>query len=66
MTDATSRLPGFYKQSLDERGQAVSAWAGLTPEQLAALAGAGGLTSEQANHMIENVIGLHALPLGVA
>jgi hydroxymethylglutaryl-CoA reductase len=66
MTDSTSRLPGFYNQSLAERGQAVRAWAGLTPEHLAALDGAGGLTAEQADHMIENVVGLHALPLGVA
>lgn len=65
-SDTTSRLPGFYKQTLAERGQAVRAWAGLTPEQLAALDGSGGLTTEQADHMIENVVGLHALPLGVA
>ncbi len=66
MSDATSRLPGFYKQSLAERGQAVRAWAGLTPEQLMALDGSGGLNAEQADHMIENVVGLHSLPLGVA
>lgn len=65
-TDSTSRLPGFYKQSLAERGQAVRAWAGLTSEQLAALSGSGGLAPEQADHMIENVVGLHSLPLGVA
>jgi hydroxymethylglutaryl-CoA reductase len=62
----TSRLPGFYQQSLAERGQAVAKWAGLSPEQLAALDGTGGLTAEQADHMIENVVGLHSLPLGVA
>lgn len=66
MTDSTSRLPGFYKQSLADRGQAVQAWAGLTPEQRAALDGTAGLTPDQADHMIENVVGLHALPLGVA
>ncbi|MCC7360190.1 MAG: hydroxymethylglutaryl-CoA reductase, degradative [Anaerolineales bacterium] len=65
-TDSTSRLPGFYKQSLAERGQTVAAWAGLSAAQLAALDGSGGLTPEQAEHMIENVVGLHALPLGVA
>ncbi len=64
--DPTSRLPGFYKQNLRERGQAVAAAAGLTPAQLAALDGSGGLAPDQADHMIENVVGLHALPLGVA
>ena len=64
--DNTSRLPGFYKQSLKDRGQTIAAWAQLAPEQLAALDGSGGLSPEQADHMIENVVGLHALPLGVA
>jgi hydroxymethylglutaryl-CoA reductase len=39
--------------------------AGLSDEDLAILTG-GGLSSVQADHMIENVIGLHALPLGLA
>jgi len=64
--DPTSRLPGFYKQTLAERGQTVAAWAGLSAAQLAALDGSGGLTPDQAEHMIENVVGVHALPLGVA
>ena len=58
-----SRLPGFYNLSLPARWDALSGW--LSPEDLAAL-GADGLQLEQADHMIENVIGLHALPLGVA
>src|SRR5215831_17593190 len=68
MTDSqhTSRLPGFYDQSLSQRGQTVAGWAGLSPAQLAALDGSGGLTPQQAEHMIENVVGVHALPLGVA
>jgi len=65
-TNRTSRLPGFYNQSLKDRGQTIAAWAQLAPEQLAALDGSGGLSPEQADHMIENVVGLHALPLGVA
>lgn len=64
--DPTSRLPGFYKQTLPERGQTIAAAAGLSPAQLAALDGSAGLTLDQAEHMIENVVGLHALPLGVA
>jgi len=38
----------------------------LTPEELAALTGETGLSAEQADHMIENVVGVHALPLGLA
>jgi hydroxymethylglutaryl-CoA reductase len=64
--EKSSRLPGFYNQTLAERGQTVAAWAGLSPEARAALDGTGGLTPAQADHMIENVVGLHALPLGVA
>src|SRR5512136_68660 len=64
--ERTSRLPGFYDQSLSERGRTVRDWAGLSAADLAALDGSAGLTPEQADHMIENVVGLHALPLGVA
>jgi hydroxymethylglutaryl-CoA reductase len=64
--EKSSRLPGFYNQTLAERGQTVADWAGLSPETRAALDGSAGLTPEQADHMIENVVGLHALPLGVA
>jgi hydroxymethylglutaryl-CoA reductase len=66
MASQSSRLPGFYRESLAERAQIVGAWAALTPEELAALDGSGGLTAAQAEHMIENVIGTYALPLGIA
>jgi hydroxymethylglutaryl-CoA reductase len=62
----TSRIAGFYDKPLSERGEAVAGWAELSPEQLAALDGAAGLSAEQADHMIENVVGTHALPLGIA
>lgn len=64
--DHSSRLPGFYSEALAERGRTVAAWARLSAAQLAALDGSGGLTPDQADHMIENVVGVHALPLGVA
>jgi len=65
-TEHTSRLPGFYDQSLAERARTIAGWAGLSAAALAALDGTGGLTAAQADHMIENVVGLLALPLGVA
>lgn len=62
----TSRLPSFYQKSLTERADLIAAQAALTPAERAALDGSAGLTPEQADHMIENVIGTFALPLGVA
>lgn len=56
----------FYNLSLQERAAWLSSRAGLSPEDIDALTGANGLTLEQADHMIENVVGVHALPLGIA
>ena len=68
MTDfsdkTTSRLPGFYTLSLPERQAALARASGLSAQDLAAWNS--GLDVQQADHMIENVVGLHALPLGVA
>lgn len=66
MERRSSRLSGFYQKSLAERIETVSAWAGLDEAEQSALQGAGGLSLAQAEHMIENVIGLYALPLGIA
>jgi hydroxymethylglutaryl-CoA reductase len=59
-------LSGFYKRSTDERLVIVADAAGLTDEEQAILRGAAGLNIETADHMIENVVGLHTLPLGIA
>jgi hydroxymethylglutaryl-CoA reductase len=65
MTEGTrgSRLPGFYNMSLAERLKLLEQH--LPAEDLAALSGASGLTPEQADHMIENVVGYHSLPVGI-
>jgi len=62
----TSRLPGFYKQSVEERLAMVATASDLTDEEQAVLHGAMGLQTDTADHMIENVVGIHSLPLGVA
>jgi hydroxymethylglutaryl-CoA reductase len=62
--EKSSRLPGFYDLSVAERANTVAQWAGLTVAESAILEE--GLSSAQANQMIENVIGTHALPLGIA
>jgi hydroxymethylglutaryl-CoA reductase len=56
----------FYNLSLQERARWLAERAGLSPEEVAALTGSGGLSPQQADHMIENAVGLHALPLGIA
>ena len=61
----SSRLPDFYKLSLQERVATVAAWAGLAEEEQTILLGRG-LDAGQASQMIENGIGTHALPLGIA
>jgi hydroxymethylglutaryl-CoA reductase len=61
----TSRLPGFYNQILFERQQTLARVVGLDEGSLAALTGAAGLTVDSADHMIENAVGLHSLPLGI-
>jgi len=61
----SSRRPGFYNLSLEERLSQLDEGDLLTPEELNILSGVKGLTSEQADHMIENVVGVHGLPLGI-
>jgi hydroxymethylglutaryl-CoA reductase len=67
MNDQTrgSRLPGFYNLSLQERRKILLEIGLLSEEEISALSGETGLGSQQADHMIENVIGTYALPLGI-
>jgi len=61
-----SRLSGFYKLSPQERMDVVRGLADLAEEDAHALSGADGLDLAQADHMIENVVGVFGLPLGIA
>jgi hydroxymethylglutaryl-CoA reductase len=56
----------FYELSLLARLQEIGRKAGLSEADIKALSGEAGLTSTQADHMVENAIGTFALPLGVA
>ena len=56
----------FYNLTLPERLHKVAEQAGLGSDELDALGGLAGLQPEQADHMIENVVGVYALPLGIA
>ncbi|MFQ6100718.1 MAG: hydroxymethylglutaryl-CoA reductase, degradative [Anaerolineae bacterium] len=62
----SSRLAGFHDRPLAERIEQVARWAELTEDEAAILRGAMGLDLTCADRMIENVVGLHSLPLGIA
>jgi len=62
----SSRLAGFYNLSLRARAEQVAQWANLTPDETATLEGRMGLDPTRADQMVENVVGLHSLPLGIA
>lgn len=61
----SSRLPGFYRLSVQERLEAAFDTAALDVDARQALQPEKGLTLEDAERMIENVIGLYQLPLGL-
>ncbi len=65
MPTQTSRIPGFYQLPLAEKQARIAQAAGLEASALAALSGVAGLSAEQADHMVENAIGVYALPLGI-
>jgi hydroxymethylglutaryl-CoA reductase len=60
-----SRISGFYNLTLEERRARLAEAAQRTPAELLPWT-TGGLSDEAADHMIENVVGMHALPLGIA
>ena len=62
----SSRLAGFFQLSPEERVQRVRVFADLSDDELAILGGKNGLGLEQADRMIENVVGVFGLPLGLA
>lgn len=60
----SSFLSGFYKLPQSERRQKLATYADLNDDDLAALEA--GLSADQAEVMIENVVGRYSLPLGIA
>ncbi len=56
----------FYNMSLPERHDWLKETQNLDEDTISALSGKNGLKIEQADHMIENVIGVFGLPLGIA
>jgi hydroxymethylglutaryl-CoA reductase len=63
---SSSRLPGFYNRPPRERIELVSRWANLSDEEVGALESGCGLDFALADRLVENVVGVHGLPLAVA
>ena len=62
----TSRLPGFYKVSVQERRVLVGDATGAGSDDIERSLEVGGLDAETADKFVENVLGTYALPYGVA
>lgn len=63
---ANSRIPGLKDLTLEERREIVAVNSPLTAEDFAAWDPATALSLEQADHMIENVVGVLPIPVGFA
>ena len=65
MTD--SSIPRFFEKDRKERLDIVKKFSGLSNEEIEILEkSTGGITFNEADKMVENVIGTFALPLGIA
>lgn len=62
----SSEVSGFYRLSPQKRVQFVKNFSGLTDEEVEQLISMHSLKIEDANRMIENVVGGITLPMGVA
>ena len=62
----TSRLPGFYKLSIEKRLSIVKNFADLSDAEVNLLTKHGRLSLDLADKMIENVVGTFELPYGIA
>jgi hydroxymethylglutaryl-CoA reductase len=62
----TSRLPGFYKITVEQRRALVGEATGADPSDIGLALDTGGLSAETADKFVENVLGVYALPYAVA
>lgn len=63
--EVDSRISQFYALNLQERREVITRAGWLTGEEIEAWDLKHGLSLDQADHMIENVMGMHALPIGI-
>jgi hydroxymethylglutaryl-CoA reductase len=64
MSEQGSRIPGFYRLTIEARRRELSERAELSIDDLHTL-DLGGLDTRTADQVVENVIGVYTLPLGV-
>jgi len=64
--NGSSEIPGFYRLSSAERMELVKKLTGISEEEAKSLSNTGGLPSEVADRMIENVVGGLTIPMGIA
>jgi len=62
----TSRLPGFYKVTVEQRRTLVADASGVESSEVELALDGGGLDTETADKFVENVLGTYALPFSVA
>ncbi|MBS1261306.1 MAG: 3-hydroxy-3-methylglutaryl-coenzyme A reductase [Calditrichaeota bacterium] len=62
----SSRIPGFYRLPVERRLAFLQRSFGLSDKQIGALREGRTLRIEHAVNMVENAIGVHGMPLGVA
>src|SRR5579862_9975922 len=62
----TSRFPGFYKVTVNERRALVGDATGVDLREFEHALEAGGIDADTADKFVENVLGTYALPYGVA
>jgi len=60
----SSRLKGFYRENPQQRQEVVVAWAELDDSDRLALSG--GIDLAEADVLVENAVGLYALPFAIA
>src|SRR5687767_8752574 len=64
MSTVDSRIPGFYRLPLSSRRAELVRRAGLDEQDLRTL-DCGGLDAAEADRLVENAVGVYALPLGL-
>lgn len=61
----SSAISGFYRLSVEARRELLAEQVGLSQDVLDTLSSDSGLRDDQANRMVENVLGVMGLPLGL-
>jgi hydroxymethylglutaryl-CoA reductase len=61
-----SSISKFHEKKREEKIKILKSFSGLSKEDIKVLKSNGGLSFDEANNMVENVIGTLSLPLGIA